>query len=136
MFEITQFPIDPRALESAVASDAHGGVVTFLGIVRKRADDGRAVSGLSYEAHDEMAVSEFKRIADEAREHFGDVDLAIVHRVGDLQIGDIAVAVVAASAHRAAAFDACEYAIDELKKRAPVWKKEQYLDGEAAWIAQ
>ncbi len=131
---ITQETIDPRALESVVSARARGGVVTFLGIVRERADDGRAVRGLSYEAHEEMAVAEFKLIAAEARSKFGNVSLAIVHRVGDLRIGEIAVAVVASSVHRAGAFDACEYAIDELKKRAPVWKKEHYLHGNATWI--
>lgn len=134
MFEITRETIDPRAVESAVWSEARGGVVTFLGIVRERAGDGRSVSGLSYEAHGEMAVAEFEIIAGEARQRFGNVDLAIVHRVGDLQIGEIAVAVATSSEHRAAAFDACEYAIDELKKRAPIWKKEHYLDGNATWI--
>lgn len=134
MFEITRGSIDPRALEAAVSSEAHGGVVTFLGLVRERAGDGRAVTGLSYEVYDDMAVAEFKKIAAESRERFGEVTLAIVHRAGDLDVGEIAVAVVAAAAHRGAAFDACEYTIDELKKRAPIWKKERYVDGEAAWI--
>jgi sulfur-carrier protein adenylyltransferase/sulfurtransferase len=134
MFAITRDAIDPRAVEASVQGDAQGGVVTFLGIVRQRASDGREVSGLSYEAYDEMAVAEFERLAKEVRDRYGAVELAIVHRVGDLRIGDIAVAVVAASAHRAAAFDACEYAIDELKQRAPIWKKEHYVEGDAAWI--
>jgi molybdopterin synthase catalytic subunit len=134
MFEVTRRSIDPRALELAVSSEARGGLVTFLGVVRERAGDGRAVTGLSYEAYDEMAVAEFEGIAAEARERFGDVGLAIVHRVGDLQVGEIAVAVVASSPHRGAAFDACEYAIDELKRRAPIWKREHYVDGNVAWI--
>jgi molybdopterin synthase catalytic subunit len=126
MFAITRDAIDPRAVEASVHGDAQGGVVTFLGIVRERASDGREVSGLSYEAYDEMAVAEFERLAKEVRDRYGEVELAIVHRVGELRVGEIA--------HRAAAFDACEYAIDELKQRAPIWKKEHYVEGDAAWI--
>lgn len=107
--------------------------MTFLGVVRERADDGRAVTGLSYEAFEPMAIRTFETIAGEARERFGDVRLAIVHRVGDLVIGDVAVAVVAAAVHREAAFAACSYAIDELKQRAPIWKKEHYADGVSEW---
>ncbi len=134
MFAITRDVIDPRAVEASVLGSAQGGIVTFLGIVRERASDGRKVSGLSYEAYDEMAVAEFQRLAEEVRHRYGAVELAIVHRVGELSVGEIAVVVVAASAHRGAAFDACEYAIDELKQRAPIWKKERYVAGDAAWI--
>ena len=134
MFAITQEPIDQRIVEAAVRSQADGAAVTFLGIVRERADDGRAVNGLAYEAHAEMAVAEFERIAEEVRQKFGrELRVAIVHRVGDLAIGEIAVAVSVGSPHRAEAFDACRYAIDELKERAPIWKKEFYIDGDAAW---
>lgn len=135
MFAIVREPIDPRVLEEAVRTDACGGIVTFLGVVRERANDGEAVTGLSYEAYDSMARDEFERVACEARERFGDVRIAIVHRVGDLRIGDVAVAVVAASRHRAAAFDACEFAIDAVKARAPIWKKEHYANGSATWVA-
>jgi molybdopterin synthase catalytic subunit len=133
VFAIVREPIEPAALEAAVRGPAYGGVASFLGVVRERADDGRAVDGLEYEAYDAMAVAEFEAIASEARSRFGDVTLAIVHRTGRLAIGEIAVAVVAASVHRAAAFDACEYAIDEVKSRAPIWKKERYVDGEERW---
>lgn len=134
MFAIVRDPIDPRALERATVSDRCGAIVTFAGVVRERSDDGRPVTGLSYEAYDTMAVGEFETIASEARDRFGDVDLTIVHRIGDLGIGEIAVVVVAAAAHRAAAFDACEYAIDAVKARASIWKKERYLHG-AEWKA-
>lgn len=134
MFEITAKPIDVAALERQVRSDACGGVVTFAGVVRDRSDDDRPVTGLSYEAHEAMAVSEFARIAAEARERFGACEIAVVHRIGELEIGEVAVAVAAASAHRATAFDACEYVIDELKRRAPIWKKEHYADGgDSVW---
>jgi molybdopterin synthase catalytic subunit len=134
MFEITSQPIDVAALEGSVRTGSCGGVVTFAGIVRERSDDDRPVTGLSYEAHEAMALEEFKRIADEARERFGPCRIAVTHRIGDLRIGDVAVAVVVASAHRGTAFDACEYVIDELKRRAPIWKKEHYADGgDSVW---
>jgi molybdopterin synthase catalytic subunit len=132
LHRIVSEPIDPRELEQVVRS-GDGGVVTFLGIVRGDADDGRPVRALWYEAHESMALDEFAAIAHEACERFGDVRIAIVHRVGDVGVGEISVAVLAAAPHRAEAFDACEYAIDELKRRAPIWKKERYADGGAAW---
>lgn len=135
MLRLQREPIDARELEAAVRSDACGGIVTFLGVVRNRANDGRDVDGLEYEAHEEMALGEFEMIAGEVRERFPDVRLSIVHRTGRLAIGETAVAVCAAAPHRGEAFDACEYAIDELKARAPIWKKERYTDGTGEWIA-
>jgi molybdopterin synthase catalytic subunit len=135
MFAIVREPVDPRALEAAVRRDGDGGVVTFLGVVRDVANDGRAVRGLEYEAHETLAVAEFAAIAAEAAGTFGDVLLAIVHRVGSLRTGEIAVAVCAASRHRGTAFDACEFAIDAVKARAPIFKKEFYVDGGAEWIS-
>jgi molybdopterin synthase catalytic subunit len=135
MFAIVRAPIDPARLDAAVRDDVFGAVVSFLGIVRERADDGRPVHGLEYEAYDAMALAEFEKIAGEAYQRFGDVRLAIVHRAGRLKVGEIAVAVVVGSPHRGAAFDACEYAIDEVKSRVPIWKKELYADGEARWKA-
>lgn len=132
MFRIVCEPIDPRELETAVRA-GDGGVVTFFGIVRGDADDGRAVTGLWYEAFEAMALREFETIAGEARERFGDVAMAIVHRVGELRAGEMSVGVLAAAAHRAAAFEACRYAIDELKTRAPIWKQERYATGDAQW---
>ena len=109
--------------------------MTFLGVVRNDAHDGRAVVGLSYEAYESMACAEFEAIDAQARERFGDVRLWIAHAVGDLAVGEVAVAVAVAAQHRAAAFDACRFAIDRLKARAPIWKKERYVDGEARWRA-
>jgi molybdopterin synthase catalytic subunit len=133
MHRIARERIDPRDLERIVRS-GDGGVVTFLGVVRDAAPDGRPVGGLWYEAHEAMAIGEFETIANEARQRFGDVRIAIVHRVGELGVGDISVAVLAAAPHRDAAFDACRYAIDELKRRAPIWKKERYAAGGGEWI--
>jgi molybdopterin synthase catalytic subunit len=133
MFRIVRETIEPRALEELVRA-RDGGVVTFLGIVREDAVDGRRVSGLFYEAFEAMAVREFETIASEARDRFGDVRIAIVHRVGELRAGEISVAVLAAAPHRATAFDACRYAIDQLKERAPIWKQERYAGGDARWL--
>ena len=134
MFRIVTDPIDAESLRQIVRR-GDGGVATFLGAVREDADDGRPVSALWYEAHETMATLEFETIANEARERFGNVRIAIVHRVGEVRVGEVSVAVLAAAPHRAAAFDACRYAIDELKRRAPIWKKEQYVDGAAEWRA-
>jgi molybdopterin synthase catalytic subunit len=133
-FAITPQPIDLAALQATIRTDACGGVVTFAGIVRERSDDDRPVTGLSYEAHEAMAIAEFERIGEEARARFGACEIGVVHRTGDLRIGEVAVAVVVAAAHRGAAFEACEYIIDELKARAPIWKKEHYADGgDSVW---
>ena len=119
---------------AAVASPACGAVVAFLGVVRETSDDDRRVSGLEYDAYPAMALSEMRAIGAEAVERFGAVRLAIVHRVGRLAIGEASVAIAAAAPHRADAFDACEFAIDELKKRVPIWKREHYTDGGGRWL--
>jgi molybdopterin synthase catalytic subunit len=135
LFAIVHDAIDPRSLEAAVRSQSCGGVSIFLGVVRDTADDERSVTGLSYEAHEAMALAEFATIAREVSERYPGVRLGIVHRIGELAVGEIAVAVCAAAPHRAVAFDACRYAIDELKARAPIWKKEHYTDGTGDWVA-
>ena len=128
--------IDPEALVRAVKTDAHGGVVTFLGTTRETSPgDPRPVEALDYEAYDAMALAEMRAIAAETRERFGPLGIAMVHRTGRVALGEPSVAVVVAAPHRGAAFDACRYAIDALKSRVPVWKREQYRDGGTAWIA-
>ena len=134
MVALVAEPIDVDVLERAVRSPECGGAVTFLGIVRNRANDGRAVDALEYEAHREMTLAEFKAIVDEVHAAWPGTRLGVMHRVGSLVVGDIAVAVCAAAPHRVDAFRACEYAIDEVKKRAPIWKRERYLDGGAEWV--
>ena len=135
MFSIVREPIDVTVLEDRVRRAAFGALVAFAGVVRELADDGREVNGLSYEAHEGMAVAEFALIAEEARQRFGPCEIAVTHRVGDLPVGEVAVFVAVGSAHRAEAFDICEYVIDELKARAPIWKKEHYLNGASEWRA-
>jgi molybdopterin synthase catalytic subunit len=133
IFEITDRPLELEPLIRAVRTDATGGLVTFVGYVRDRSDDDRPVDGLSYEAHRDLALTELRAIGAEAATRFGPARVAIVHRIGELGLGEAAVAIAVAAAHRGAAFDACEYAIDELKRRVPIWKKEHYTGGDARW---
>lgn len=136
MIGLSAEPLDVAALEAAVRSDAHGAVVTFLGITRATSPgDPRPVTALDYEAYAEMAVAEMETIAREARERFGPLELALVHRTGRVALGEPSVAVVVAAPHRGQAFEACRYAIDALKSRVAVWKREEYRDGDTAWVA-
>ena len=136
MIGLSAAAIDAVALERAVKTDAHGAVVTFLGTTRETSpDDPRPVAALEYEAYESLAVAEMERIAGETRERFGPLGIAMVHRTGRVALGEPSVAVVVAAPHRGAAFDACRYAIDALKSRVAVWKREVYRDGGAAWIA-
>jgi molybdopterin synthase catalytic subunit len=129
-------PLDPDALMRAVRSDAHGAVVTFLGTTRETSPgDPRPVVALEYEAYESMAISVMEEIAAEVRERFGPLGIAMVHRTGRVNLGEPSVAVVVAAPHRGRAFEACRYAIDALKSRVAVWKREIYRDGNAAWIA-
>jgi molybdopterin synthase catalytic subunit len=129
MLALARRTIDVGAVERTVAAAGCGALVTFVGIVRGRSDDGHPVDGLSYEAYEPMALQEFERIAREARERYGATSAAIVHRVGDVAVGEVAVVVAIGAEHRAQAFDACSYAIEELKARAPIWKQERYRGG-------
>jgi molybdopterin synthase catalytic subunit len=132
-YEILDTPLDLEPLVAAVKHAGSGGIVTFVGYVRDTSDDGRAVDGLIYEGHPGLALAELQAIGDEAAARFGGACVAIAHRLGSLDIGEAAVAIAAAAPHRAEAFDACRYAIDELKKRVAIWKLERYRDGDAAW---
>jgi molybdopterin synthase catalytic subunit len=136
MIAIGADPIDVAALVAAVADPSHGAICTFLGTTRETSPgDGRPVDALDYEAYAEMALADFASIADEARRRFGPLRIAIVHRTGRVALGEASVGVAVGSPHRAAAFDACEFAIDALKARAPIWKRESYRDGGSAWVA-
>ena len=135
MLAISAEPIDAVAIESSLRSPRFGGIVTFTGVVREFAHDGRPVTALAYEAHEGMALAEFEKIAEEAAERYGELGVAIVHRIGELRVGEVAVVVCVGAPHRDAAFGAARYAIDELKRRAPIWKKEFYTDGASDWIS-
>ncbi|MGP6159971.1 MAG: molybdenum cofactor biosynthesis protein MoaE [Vulcanimicrobiaceae bacterium] len=133
LYAITSDPLQLQALIDRVSTPECGAVVAFLGVVRVVSDDGRAVDGLSYEAYPELALDEMRAIGAEAERRFGEARVAMVHRIGELRLGEASVAIAAAAAHRGVAFEACEFAIDELKRRVPIWKKEHYIDGEARW---
>ena len=129
---ISERPLDAAAVAARVAGADAGGVVSFIGAVRDRAR-GRAIRHLEYEAYPAMALVEMERICDAAAQRWPAARVAIAHRVGHLEIGDLAVVVVAAAAHRAEAFEACRFAIDTLKGTVPIWKKEVATDGEY-WV--
>ncbi len=132
MAALTADPIDPTALGALVVRPGHGAVTSFTGHIRDH-HDGRTVERLSYSAYAAMAEHECAAIVEEAVTRW-DVVVAIRHRVGNLDIGDIAVAVAVGSAHRAEGFDACRFVIEEVKRRVPIWKHEHYADGTSAWV--
>ncbi len=130
---IVEEPLDPARLMGLVTADARGGVVTFVGCVRDR-NAGRPVLALDYRAYRPMAERELALIVAEAEAQWADVAVAVEHRLGALRIGDAAVVVVAAHPHRRAAFAACEFVLEQLKRRVPIWKREHYADGPAEWV--
>jgi molybdopterin synthase catalytic subunit len=138
MLAVTRTPLSIDALTQAVEATVRsrgegcGALASFLGVVRAT-HQGRAVRYLEYEAYDTLAVKTFEQIRDEVRAHWPDAELALVHRVGRLEIGEASVAIVAATAHRADAFAVCRYAIERVKQITPVWKHEFFVDGDA-WV--
>jgi molybdopterin synthase catalytic subunit len=126
-------PIDASTVLDAVGTPEDGAVLLFLGTVR-RTNEGRAVSGMRYEAYVEMAEQMLGTIASETLERTGASRIAAVHRIGELAIGEVSVAIALSTAHRAEAFDGGRYVIEEIKKRLPVWKHEHYVDGDARWL--
>lgn len=125
--------IDPTAVLARVGSDEDGAALLFVGVVRNHAE-GRAVSGMRYDAYVQMAEKELGAIAEEAADRLGTDRVAVEHRTGELAIGEVSVAIAVSSPHRAESFDAARYVIEEIKKRLPVWKKEHYLDGTEGWV--
>ena len=126
-------PIDPARLLGDVVADDDGAALLFWGVVRNR-NEGRAVSHLEYSAYAEMAERMMQRIGEEAIARFGVGDVRVVHRVGRLEVGEASVAIAVASPHRAEAYEASRYVIEELKRRVPVWKREGYVDGDSEWV--
>jgi MoaE-MoaD fusion protein len=130
--EITDSPIDARALVARLQRGEDGAVVTFEGVTRNNSKARRTLY-LEYEAYRPMALEQMKGILSEARERWPINRAGAIHRLGRLEIGEASVVIVVTSAHRAAAFDACRYVIDRLKKTVPIWKKEHFEDGET-WV--
>ena len=132
-FTISDSTIQLEPLRASLSHAQAGAFASFEGWVRDH-NDGRAVDGLRYEAYVALATSEGERVLQEVLEKFAIIDARCVHRIGDLAIGDLAVWVGVSAAHRGAAFDACRYIIDEVKSRVPIWKHEQYREGDAGWL--
>ncbi len=132
MFEITERPLDAGHIAEAIRRDEDGCVVTFVGVVRNH-NRGKQVLYLEYEAYPEMALSKMREIAAEITARWGLVHLALVHRVGRIEVGEASVVIAVAAPHRDVAYQASRYAIDRLKEIVPVWKKEVYADGEV-WL--
>ena len=132
MFELTYEPLDPEAVTSKVQAPRNGGVVTFLGTTRNETA-GRRVLYLEYEAYLEMAKKEVARILGEVRERWGVRDVAVAHRLGRLEVGEVSMVVAVAAPHRREAFAAAQYIVGRLKQTVPIWKKEVFEGGEV-WV--
>ena len=130
---ITDEPIRTDEILERVGAEEDGAVLLFLGVVRDH-NDGRPVEGMEYEASREMAESVLEDIAGEVEERWETDRVVVLHRVGSLEIGDASVAIAVSTPHRAEAYDASRYVIEEIKVRLPVWKKEHYEDGERRWV--
>ncbi len=132
-FKITSDLITLETVKTDGENHGIGACSVFEGVVRNT-NDGHQVRKLEYECYESLAIKEGNQILDEAIEKYDLIDAFCIHRVGTLEIGDIAVVVVAASGHRDEAFKGCRYIIDEVKSRVPIWKKEHYEDGETEWL--
>ena len=133
MFKITSDEIELGDVVRAVEAGDAGAIVHFLGVVRNNTE-GREVSYLEYEAYPPMAEKKMAEIAQEIHEKWGLDRVAMIHRVGRLEIGEVSVAVAVASPHRREAFEACHYAMNRLKQIVPIWKREVWVDGEEEWV--
>ncbi len=129
---LTSDPIDLSPLIASVASPARGGITSFVGVVRDH-HGGRRVLRLHYTAYGPMAEAECGRIVAEAEARWP-AKIALRHRLGALEVGETAIAVVAGAGHRDAAFEACRYVVEEVKQRLPIWKQEFYADGGIEWV--
>ena len=133
-----KFTISDRGIENIdMVAEIHdprsGGYVIFDGRVRNH-NEGKEVTHLEYQAYETLAIAEGEKIMHEAFEKFEIHSARCIHRVGDLQIGEAAVKLIVGAKHRGTAFDACEFIIDELKIRVPIWKNEHYVDGSSGWV--
>jgi molybdopterin synthase catalytic subunit len=132
MFRVVREPIDLEALVRHVTDASAGAIATFIGTTRNN-NEGRKVIALDYDAYPEMAEKELRRIGDDAQKKWRIERMAIVHRIGPVQITEASVVIAVSAAHRDDAFQACRFAIEEIKKTVPIWKKEVFEGGEV-WI--
>ena len=133
MIQITENPIHVQQVIDAASSREAGGLNVFIGTVRNKTK-GKNVLWLEYESYEPMAISEIQMIVDEAAKRFGLLGYGISHRVGTLKPGEIAVVVAVSTPHRKESFEACQFIIDQLKAKVPIWKKEVFEDGEQ-WVS-
>lgn len=131
--DVTGAEIRPDDVRARVGDPTDGAVLLFLGTVRDH-NDGRPVERLHYDAYRDMAVRELRSIAEAAAQRAGSDRIAVVHRTGTLDIGEVSLAVAVSSPHRAEAFEAARWIIEEIKRRVPVWKREHYADGKGEWL--
>jgi molybdopterin synthase catalytic subunit len=126
-------PIDPAEVIRKVATPTNGAVLLFLGAVRQ-VNDGRGVTGIDYAAYEAMARRELEAIVTEGVARFGTPDVAIVHRLGELAVEEVSVAIAVGHPHRDTAYALSRWVIEELKSRVPIWKREHYVDGTREWV--
>jgi molybdopterin synthase catalytic subunit len=130
---IVEHRLDATALLAEVSAPRHGAAILFAGVVREM-NDGRAVTGIEYSAYRGMAERELGAIVSEASHRFPDADVVVEHRIGVLGVGDTSVVIAVGHPHRAAAYDASRYVIEQVKRRVPIWKREHYADGTREWV--
>lgn len=133
MNHITLKPINASLLKQRASHEECGGIVSFEGVVRNH-HDGKSVTKLYYQAYENMADQLLGKLKDEAKEKWPESHIEVLHRIGELHIGDVAVAIVAWAPHRKEAFLACEWMINHIKRRVPIWKQEHYTNGEVSWV--
>ena len=131
--ELTDQPIDPSGLVDQVTAVEAGAVVVFLGTTRCQTD-GRSTESLDYEAHESMARAQLRQLGEMARQRWALIRVALIHRLGHLRPPEASVGVAVSSEHRREAFEAAKWLIDELKQVVPIWKKENWADGESEWV--
>ncbi|MGD2121914.1 MAG: molybdenum cofactor biosynthesis protein MoaE [Gemmatimonadota bacterium] len=126
-------PIEPEDVLRGLGTPKDGAQLLFLGVVRDHSQ-GRVVTGLDYEVYESMAERTLSQIASEASHRFGTDRISVLHRVGELQVGEVSTAIGVAAHHRGEAYDASRYIIEELKQRLPIWKREHFAEGDAEWV--
>ena len=126
-------PIVPQEILADFPSLEDGACVLFMGVVRNH-NQGKVVKGLGYEVYQGMAEKTLAVIAAEASHRFGTDRITVLHRIGELRVGEVSTAIAVATPHRGEAFEASRYIIEELKQRLPIWKREHYLDGDSDWV--
>jgi molybdopterin synthase catalytic subunit len=135
MIRLQHAPIDVDEVIQNVLAPASGAVDVFIGTTRDHAA-GRSVRALDYEAHETMALREIEKIVAAAKERWKVAGIAVIHRLGRVNVGEASVVIAVSAAHRAEAFDACRHVIDTLKQTVPIWKREEFTDGTSEWSGQ